>query len=172
MPQTERRYSLLPAIGLVNDQRQMAKRPQPVGGLAGRAVGDAGFAQMTVGGGESPLDIDGRKGCKGVEEPGPDRARRAALADIFVGNSGQPRVIARPLRHPALARTGLVFLTAGLPRHPTLRFQSTFSAGAASSSRASKEIQLCVPRAAGRSCPGCGRGPETAPAAAPPPRRN
>ena len=71
------RGQLLP-VGLVDDQRQMAERPQPVGGLAGRAIGDAGLAQMTVGGGESALDIGGRKRGKGVEKPGPGRrgARR------------------------------------------------------------------------------------------------
>ena len=161
---------LLP-VGLIDDQRQMAERPHPVGGLAGSAIGDAGFAQVAIGGGEPALDIGGRKGGKGVEKPGPGRPGRTVLRDIFVGNSGQPRVVTGPLRHPALARTGLAFLTAGLPRHPTLRL-STFSAGAASSSRASKGIQLCVPRVADRSCPGCGRGPESGPAAALRPRRN
>ena len=34
---------LLP-VGLIDDERQMAERPQPVGGLAGGAVGNAGFA--------------------------------------------------------------------------------------------------------------------------------
>ena len=113
---------LLP-VGLVDDQRQMAERPQPVGGLAGRAVGDAGLAQMPVGGGKAPLDIGRRQRGKGVEEPAPDRAGRAVRADIFVGNAGQPRIIARPLRHPALAGTGLAFLIAalaGLSRHSQL----------------------------------------------------
>ena len=72
------RGQLLP-IGLVDDQRQMAERPQPVGGLAGRAIGDAGLAQMPVGGGEAPLDIGRRKRGKGIEEPAPGRAGRAVL---------------------------------------------------------------------------------------------
>ena len=169
------RGQLLP-VGLVDDERQMAERPQPVGGLAGRAIGDAGLAQMPVGGGEAPLDIGRRKCGKGIEKPAPGRAGRAVLADIFVGNAGQPRIVARPLRDPALARTGLAFLTAALAlpfRFPSRSVSRPDSdAGAASSSRASKGIQLCVPRAAGRSCPGCGRGPETGPAAALPPRRN
>ena len=50
----------LPPVGFVDDERQMAERPQPVGGLAGRAIGDAGLTQMPVGGGETPLDIGWR----------------------------------------------------------------------------------------------------------------
>ncbi len=114
---------LLP-VGLVDDQRQMTQRPQPVGGLAGRTIGDAGFAQMPVGGSKSPLDIGRRQPCEGIEEPGPGRTRGAVLADIFIGNSGQPRIVARPLRHPALARTGLVFLTIALSRHSNSREQN------------------------------------------------
>ena len=110
------RGQLLP-VGLVDDERQMAERPQPVGGLAGRAVGDAGLAQMPVGGGEAALDIGRRKRGKGIEETAPRRAGRAVLADIFVGNAGQPRIVARPLRDPALARTGLAFLTVALACH-------------------------------------------------------
>ena len=111
---------LLP-VGLVDDQRQVAQRPQPVGGLAGRAVGNAGFAQMPVGGGEAPLDISRRKCGKGIEEAAPGRARRAIRSNIFVGNAGQPRIVARPLRHPPLARTGLAFLTVALACHPDSR---------------------------------------------------
>jgi len=105
----------------------MAQRPEPIGGLAGRTIGDAGFAQMPVGGRESAVDIGRRQRRKGIEEPGPGRAGRAVLADIFIGNSGQPRVVARPLRHPALARTGLVFLTtalAAVSRHSDSREQN------------------------------------------------
>ena len=86
----------------------MAERPQPVGGVAGRAVGDAGLAQMAVGGGKPPLDFGRRKGGKGIEKPGPDRAGRAVLADIFVGDSGQPGIVAGPLRHPALPGRALL----------------------------------------------------------------
>ena len=110
------RGQLLP-IGLVDDERQMAERPQPVGGLAGRAIGDAGLAQMPVGGGETSLDIGWRQCGKGIEETAPRRAGRAVLTDIFVGNAGQPRIVARPLRDPALARTGLAFLIAALACH-------------------------------------------------------
>ena len=167
------RGQLLP-IGLIDDERQMAERPHPVGGLAGRAIGDAGFAQMPVGGGEAAFDIGGRKGGKGLEEAAPGRTRRAVLADIFVGNAGQPRIIARPLRDPALARTGLALLIAALARHSDSleTRRAPIRSGAASSSRASRGIHLCVLRAAGRFCPGCGRGPGIAPAAALPPHRN
>ena len=71
---------LLP-VGLVDQQRQMAQRPQPVGGLAGRAIGDAGFPQMPVGGAETPLDI-GRRQCRrrhrktGSRPPAGRRPRR------------------------------------------------------------------------------------------------
>ena len=111
---------LLP-VGLVDDQRQMAQRPEPVGGLAGRAIGDAGFAQMPVGGGEAPLDLARRQRRKGIEKAAPDRARRPVRADIFVGHAGQPGVVAGPLRHPALARPRLAFLTAcpGRPVPPS-----------------------------------------------------
>ena len=51
----------------------------PVGGFAGRAIGHAGFAQMAVGGAETPLDIGRRQFGKGVEKPRPDLARRAVL---------------------------------------------------------------------------------------------
>ena len=57
----------------------MAERPQPVGGLAGRAVGDAGVAHMPVGGGETPLDIGRRECGEGIEEAAPGRAGRAVL---------------------------------------------------------------------------------------------
>ena len=95
-------------------EREMAERPQPVGGLAGRTIGDAGLAQMPVGGGEAALDIGRRKCGEGIEKPAPRRARCAVLTDIFVGNAGQPRIVARPLRDPALARSGPAFLTAAL----------------------------------------------------------
>ena len=85
----------------------MAQRPDPVGGFAGRAIGHAGFAQMPVGGAETPLDIGRRQLGEGVEKPGPDLARRAVLGDVFIGNSGQAGIAARPLRHPPIARTGL-----------------------------------------------------------------
>ena len=78
---------LLP-VGLVDDQRQMAERPQPVGGLAGRAVGDAGLAQMAVGGGEPALDFGRRQGGKGVEKPGPGRRGARRPAPIY--SSGMP----------------------------------------------------------------------------------
>ena len=167
------RGQLLP-FGLVDDERQMAERPHPVGGLAGRAIGDAGLAQMPVGGGETTLDIGRRQRCEGIEKPAPCRAGRAVLADIFVGNAGQPRIVAGPLRDPALARTGLAFLIAALARHSdSLKTRrALIRSGAASSSRASRGIHLCVPRAAGRFGPGCGRGPESGPAAALPPHRN
>ena len=104
---------LLP-IGLVDDQRQVAERPQPVGGIAGRAVGDAGFAQMPVGGGKAPLDIYRRKCCKGIEKPAPGRAGRAVRSNIFVGNAGQARIVPRPLRHPPLAGTRPALLIVAL----------------------------------------------------------
>ena len=115
-PLGDTRGQLLPVV-LVDDERQMAERPEPVGGLAGRAVGDAGLAQMPVGGGEAAFDIGRRQRCKSIEKPAPRRAGRPVLADILVGNAGQPRILAGPLRDPALARTGLAFLIAALARH-------------------------------------------------------
>jgi hypothetical protein len=53
------RGQLLP-FRLVDDERQMAERPQPVGGLAGGTIGDAGLAQMPIGGSKTTLDIGGR----------------------------------------------------------------------------------------------------------------
>ena len=111
-------------IGLVDDERQMAERPQPVGGFAGRAIGDAGFAQMPVGGGETPLDIGRRKCGKGVEEPAPDRAGRAVLR----------RYIRREFRAAAHSRASIAPSGAGpdgpcfpdcrlAPAIPTLRFR-------------------------------------------------
>src|SRR5471030_2267317 len=126
---------------------------------------------MPVGGGEPPLDIAGRQACEGVEETRPDLARRAVLRDVFVGDSGKADIVAGPLRDAALSRTDLASLTAsGLPHHPILL--AHFNGEAASASRGSTGIRCCVLRAAGRSCPAYGRGPETAPAAAPPLRRN
>src|SRR5258708_1495392 len=147
----------------------MAERPQLVGGFAGRAIGDAGFAQVAVGGAEAPLDVGGRQVSARLEKPGPDLARRAVLRDVFVGNPGQADIVAGPLRHAAMSRTGLASLTSsGLPHHAILL--AHFNGEAASASRGSGEIRGCVPRAADRSCRGGGRGPETAPAAAPPTR--
>src|SRR5438128_1614802 len=92
----------------------MAERPDPVGGVAGRAIGDAGLAQMAIGGGEAAFDIGRRQPGKGIEEARPDRPRRAVLCNIFIGNAGQPDIVASPLRHPALAGTGPALLTAAL----------------------------------------------------------
>src|SRR5450755_4028849 len=130
---------------------------------------------MPVGRSETPLDIGGRQACEGVEEPGPDRARGAVLVDIFIGNSRQPGVVARPLRHPSIGGAD----PGSLAVCPTAFFVSRhadspaqINAGAASSSRGSKETQLCVLRAADRSCRAYGHDPETEPAAAPRLRRN
>src|SRR5258708_8222820 len=147
----------------------MAERPQLVGGFAGRAIGAPGFAQMPVGGTKAPLDVGGCQRRERFEKPGPDLARRAVLRDVFVGNSGQADIVAGPLRHAAMSRTGLASLTSsGLPHHAILL--AHFSGEAASASRGSREIRGCVLRAADPSCRGGGRGPETAPAAAPPTR--
>src|ERR1700712_546580 len=149
----------------------MAERPQFVGGFAGRAIGDAGFAQMPVSGAEAPLDVGGGKRRERLEKPGPDLARLAVLRDVFVRNPGQADIVAGPLRPAAMSRTGLASLTSsGLPHHAILL--AHFNGEAASASRGSREIRGCAPRAADRSCRGCGRGPETAPAAAPRLHRN
>ena len=115
---------LLP-VGLVDQERQMAQRPKPVGGFAGRAVGHAGFPQMPVGGAETPVDFGRAQRREGVEEPVPDRPRRPVLRDIFIGNSRQAGIVAHPLRHPPVGRTDPVALTACpaaflavLSRHP------------------------------------------------------
>src|SRR5262249_19247275 len=107
-------------------------RPWPVGDIAGGAVGDAGFAQMAVGGGKAALDLARRKGGKGIEKPAPGRPRLAVGGEIFVGNAGKPGVIAGPQRNAALARPRLAVLSllaalcatlslAGLSHHPTLQ---------------------------------------------------
>ena len=80
------RGQLLP-IGLVDDERQMAERPQPVGGLAGRAIGDAGLAQMPVGGSETPLDI-GRRNAAKASKKRLHAARGAPSSPIY--SSGMP----------------------------------------------------------------------------------
>ncbi|MGY3460293.1 hypothetical protein ACVWW5_005743 [Bradyrhizobium sp. LM3.4] len=95
---------LLP-IRLVDQQRQMADRPRPVGALAGRSIGDAGLAQMSVGHAKPPLDLVGRERAEGVEEPAPDRARGAVGPQEFVGDAGQAAIVADPLREAALALT-------------------------------------------------------------------
>src|SRR5207237_10078447 len=82
-----------------------------------RRSSDLGLAQMAVGGGKAALDIGRRKCGEGIEKTAPRRAGRAVLTDIFVGNAGQPRIVARPLRDPALARTGPAFLIAALACH-------------------------------------------------------
>src|ERR1700709_1885494 len=116
---------------------------------------------MPVGGAEAPLDIGGRKCCERLEKPGPDLARRAVLPDVFVGNPGQTDIVAGPLRHAAMPRTGLASLTSsGLPHHAILL--AHFNAEEASAGRGSRGIRGCVLRAVDRSCRGCDRGPETA----------
>src|ERR1700686_2659356 len=120
----------------------MAQRPKPVRGFAGRAVGHAGFPQMPVGGAETPLDFARAQGCEGIEKPVPDRPRLAVLRDIFIGNSRQAGVVARPLRHAPVGRTDLASLAACpatllavVSRHPNFSRPSTlFNAGAGSSS--------------------------------------
>src|SRR5438309_5947482 len=81
----------------------MAERPEPVGAVAGRAIGDAGLAQVAVGHGKAPLDLVGRERAEGIEEAGPDRARGAVRTEELVGNAGQTAIVADPLRNAALA---------------------------------------------------------------------
>ncbi len=81
----------------------MAERPRPVGAVAGRAVGDAGLAQMAVGHAEPPFDLVRRERAEGVEEAAPDRARGAVRAQELVGDAGQAAIVADPLREAALA---------------------------------------------------------------------
>src|SRR5258708_30057868 len=128
----------------------MAERPQLVGGFAGRTIGNAGFAQMPVGGAEAPLDVGGGQRRECLEKPGPDLARRAVLRDVFVGNSGQSDIVAGPLRHAAMSRTDLACLTASRLRHHAILL-AHFSGEAASASRGSGGIRGSVPRAADRS---------------------
>src|SRR5260370_31145096 len=89
----------------------MAQWPQPVGGLAGRRIGHAGFPQMPVGGAEAALDVARRQCGKGFEEPVPDRARRPVRRAELIGNAGQANIVAGPLRHPPIAPTGPFALT-------------------------------------------------------------
>src|SRR3982074_3709100 len=102
----------------------MAQWPKPVGGFAGRAMGHPGFPQM-------PVDVCRRQLGEGIEEPGPDRARRPVLCDVLIGNTRQAGIAARPLRHAAISRAGFAALSvsltasltaslAGVSRHPTL----------------------------------------------------
>src|SRR3979409_397205 len=130
----------------------MAQRPKPVGGFAGCAVGYSGFPQMPVSRSETPLDVAGRQRGEGFEEPGPDLARRPVLCDVLIGDARQANIIARPLRHAPIGRTGLASLTACptacpaaflavVSRHPDSPAQPILNGGAASSSRGSKGIQ-------------------------------
>src|SRR4051794_3848280 len=148
----------------------MAQRPQLVGGLAGRPIGDAGFAQMPVGGAEAALDIGRRQRGESVEKPRPYLARRAVLGEVFVGDAGQADIVPGPLRHGAVSRPNLAAATAfRVPHHAILL--AHFSAEAASAGRGSTENRGCALRPAPRSCPAYAHGPQTAPAAAPRPRR-
>ena len=81
----------------------MAERPDPVGAFAGRAVGDAGLAQMAVCHGKATLDLVWRKRAERIEETAPDRARGAVRAEKLVGNAGQAAIVADPLGDAALA---------------------------------------------------------------------
>ena len=92
----------------------MAQRPEPVGGFPGRAIGHAGFPQMAVGGTETTLDFGWCQRGEGIEEPGPDRAGRAILSDIFIGNAGQADVVARPLPCAPVGGRGLAPLAASM----------------------------------------------------------
>src|SRR5882724_13621171 len=107
----------------------MTQRPKPLGGFPGRAMGHPGFPQMPVSRSETALDVAWGQLREGIEEPGPDRARRPVLRHVFIGNSRQAGIAARPLRHPPIARTGLTCLAAsatasltaslaGVSRHP------------------------------------------------------
>src|SRR6185437_7677601 len=131
----------------------MAERPQQVGGLARRAVGDAGFAQMPVGGSKPLLDVGRRHRGKGIEETGPGGAGRPVLADIFVRDSGQPGIVAGPLRHPALARTCPAFLIAalttslaGLSRHSNFPPSPLIKSDSRSSFHAFDAFSRALPR--------------------------
>src|SRR6266702_3073603 len=80
----------------------MAERPDPVGAVAGRAVGDAGFAQMAIGHGKAPLDLVGCERAESIEKAAPDRAGLAVRTEKLVGNAGQAAIVADPLRDAAL----------------------------------------------------------------------
>ena len=155
------RGQLLP-VGLVDQERQVAQRPQPVGGLAGRAIGDAGFAQMPVGGAEAPLDIGRASARAKASKNRVQTARGAPSWPIYSsGIPGSRDIVAGPLRDAPLARTGLASLTACpaflavASRHPdSPASEPILNAGAASSSRGSKGIQLCVLRGGGSILPG------------------
>src|ERR1700716_3123100 len=67
---------------------------------------------MPVGRSETPLDLTWRPRGEGIEEPGPDRARRAVRRDELIGDSRQANIVAGPLRHAPIAWTGFASLIA------------------------------------------------------------
>ena len=154
----------------------MAERPQPVGGIAGRAVGDASLAQMAVGGGEAPLDVGWRKRGKGVEEPGPDRVAarrpgryirrecraaarsRASIAPSGAGPDGpcSLTISCRPpsRSEPLLTRFPTRTSTRSSPRQASLESAMYDQCRSGVLKSRVKGTQLCVPPAADRSCRG------------------
>lgn len=164
---------LLP-VGLVDQERQMAERPGPVGTVAGRAVGDAGLAQVAVGHAKAAFDLVGRQRAEGVEEPVPDRARAAVRPEELVGDAGQPAIVAYPLRDAVLAGRPACLASpfgCALAHAPLPCPVPILIAGAAFASRGSAETHLCVRQGAAGPGPAYGRGPGSAPAGAPRPRR-
>ena len=122
---------------------------KPVGGLAGRAVSDAGFTQMPVGGGESPFDVGGRKAAKASKNR-VQTARGAPSCPIYSSGIPGSRAYRASIALSGAGPDGLCspdYCLARLSRH---RHPAQIIAGATSASRASKGVQLYVLWAANR----------------------
>ncbi len=97
---------LAPLIGL-DEERQVRQRPGALARVAIAAVGDAGLADMAVGGGEAAADVFGAEIRHRIQVAQPIGARAAVLADELVGDAGE-RLVIGDQRREALGRGRLL----------------------------------------------------------------
>jgi hypothetical protein len=106
----------------VDQQRNVTERPGAIGArcILVHAIEHAGIVQVTVGGGEAPIDLLRPQRRKQAEQRLPVRAYAAVAIDHLVEDAGQ-RTIAREQRLEIVLRDILAFRRAvALGCHPSL----------------------------------------------------
>ena len=97
----------LPPLARLDDQRYVTERPRPLdsGRILVDAIKNSGAAQITVGGGETAIDLLGAERRQHAEKGPPVRAHAAVAVHHLVENAGQPAVVCDELFETG----GLVF---------------------------------------------------------------
>jgi hypothetical protein len=148
-----------------DDEGDMGQRPGALAVLrvVVDAVEHAGVAQVALGAGKALVELARADIGEAGEDRLPVLARLAALVEDLVIDAGDG-FVARQHRQDALAAVvggALAF-----------RGHAILNAPAGGAGRASPGTRRCAPAAAGRPGPAYGRGPGSARAGVPPPRRS